>query len=308
MRILPPMGGGLRSFLTMVCLVLVSSVAHAEATRVSIDWHGVRDRDIERCGLSRLRAGTIERLVSDGYALVERVDESGVTVAIRSSAEGLAIRAASGAVERSDELRPGEPCDATFVLDVIARVAELVEEVASARPVPPPAELQRAARPEVIVAPQPEPVAPESRFIGALDLTARANQAQSWLIGGGLSARAALPSGLHIGGRAELGGSSHLEVSVLEIYGALIAAYQPEGQWLGPYAELGPVVHLASSDARSVAKLDASLGAGLQLSAGHFLAQLLIYGRLGTFEHRVAGEIAHESGRVGLALRLGAQL
>jgi hypothetical protein len=67
-------------------------------------------------------------------------------------------------------------------------------------------------------------------------------------------------------------------------------------------------VHLASSDARSVTELDATLGAGVQLSTGHFLAQLLAYARLRDFEHRVAGEIAHDSGRVGLALRLGAQL
>jgi hypothetical protein len=68
------------------------------------------------------------------------------------------------------------------------------------------------------------------------------------------------------------------------------------------------VVHLASSDARSVTELDASLAGGLQLSAGHFLTQLLVYGRLRDFEHRVGSEIAHDSGRVGLALRFGAQL
>lgn len=307
MHILPPMGGGLRSLVAIVCLMLWPGLARAEATRVSIDWQGVRDRDIERCGLSRLRAGTIERLVSEGYALVERVDASGVAVAIQSSAEGLTIRAASGELERQDVLRPGEPCDATFVLDVIARVAELVEEVASAQPVPL-VETAPAPAPEPIATPQAEGEEAGSRFIGALDVTGRANQALSWLLGGGLSGRVAFASGLQLGARAELGAASHLEVSVLELYGAVIAAYQPRGNVLGPCAELGPVVHLASSDARSVAKLDASLGAGLQLSAGHFLAQLLIYGRLGTFEHRVRGEIAHDSGRVGLALRLGAQL
>jgi hypothetical protein len=304
-HILPPMGGGLRSLVAIVCLMLWPGFARAEVTRVSIDWQGVRDRDIERCGLSRLRAGTIERLVSEGYALVERVDGSGVAVAIQSSTEGLTIRAASGELERQDELRPGEPCDATFVLDVIARVAELVEEVASARPA---ALVEAAPAVEPNAAPQAESEDAGSRFIGALDVTGRANQALSWLLGGGLSGRVAHASGLQLGGRVELGAASHLEVSVLELYAAVIAAYQPRGNVLGPCAELGPVVHLASSDARSVAKLDAGLGAGLQLSAGHFLAQLLIYGRLGTFEHRVRGEIAHDSGRVGLALRLGAQL
>jgi hypothetical protein len=43
----------------------MASSAWAEgAVRVAIDWQGVSDRDIERCGLSRLRAGVIERLVS----------------------------------------------------------------------------------------------------------------------------------------------------------------------------------------------------------------------------------------------------
>jgi len=158
------------------------------------------------------------------------------------------------------------------------------------------------------VAAQPEPVAGESRWIGALDVAGRANQALYALLGAGLSARIALASGLQLGGRAELVGSSHLDLTVLELLGALTAAYHPRGQWLGPYAELGPMLHLAGSDARSVTEVDLSLGAGAQLSAGHFVAQLLAYARLRDFEHRMSGEIAHDSGRVGLALRFGAQL
>jgi hypothetical protein len=283
----------------------MASSAWAEgAVRVAIDWQGVSDRDIERCGLSRLRAGVIERLVSEGYALVETVDASGVQVAIASSERGLYVHVASNGMDRDAQLEPGEPCDATFVLEVIARVAELVDEVAATRPVV--AEPTPIAEPSNAV--QAEATTSESRFIGAVDVTGRANHALSWLLGGGLSARAHFASGLELGARAELAGSSHLEVTVLELFGAITAAYQPGDPWLGPYAELGPVVHLASSDARSVTELDMSLGVGLQLGTGHFVAQLLMYARLRDFEHQMHGEIAHDSGRVGLALRFGAQL
>lgn len=298
---------GTRGWLCAVVLVLVAARVHAqsaaEGVRVAIDWQGVRDRDIERCGLSRLRAGVIERLVSDGYALVESVDASGVRVAIASSEAGIAISVSAHGAAREAELRAGEPCDATFALDVIARVAELVDELAGVPALAP------AASEPVLVAPQHE-LEPDdaSRFSAALDATLRVNHALFWLAGGGVSARVIGPSGLSFGGRVELAGAAHLDVTVVELMAGLTAAYLPDDALLGPCFELGPVVHLASSDARSVTELDATLGAGLQLSAGHFLGQLLLYGRLRAFEHRVAGEIAHDSGRVGLALRLGAQL
>jgi hypothetical protein len=59
---------------------------------------------------------------------------------------------------------------------------------------------------------------------------------------------------------------------------------------------------------RSATRLDAALGAGAQLALRHFLVQLLLFGRLRSFEHRAAGESAFDTGRVGLILRLGGQL
>ena len=75
--------------LSLALLSLASRALAQGAARVAIDWQGVSDRDIERCGLSRLRAGVIERLVSEGYALVETVDAGGVQVAIASSERGI---------------------------------------------------------------------------------------------------------------------------------------------------------------------------------------------------------------------------
>ena len=76
----------------------------------------------------------------------------------------------------------------------------------------------------------------------------------------------------------------------------------------GLFFEVGPVLHLASSAARQVVELDAALGSGLQLSLGHAWAQLGAYARLRSFEHRVGTKNAFETGRVGLVLRIGAQL
>lgn len=63
-----------------------------EQSRVAVDWAAVHDEDIQRCGLAQLRAGTIERLVAEGHAIVESVDASGIRVAVASSGEGLQIR------------------------------------------------------------------------------------------------------------------------------------------------------------------------------------------------------------------------
>src|SRR5262245_3367240 len=64
----------------MVQRAVIASVAaiaafssHASAApegraRVAVDWSGVTDSDVARCGLSRLRAGTIERPAAAGQA------------------------------------------------------------------------------------------------------------------------------------------------------------------------------------------------------------------------------------------------
>jgi hypothetical protein len=57
-----------------------------------------------------------------------------------------------------------------------------------------------------------------------------------------------------------------------------------------------------------VTRLDGALAGGAQLSLGHFLGQLLVYGRLRSLEHRVGRSSAFETGHVGILLRLGAQL
>jgi hypothetical protein len=180
-------------------------------------------------------------------------------------------------------------------LDVIARIFELVAEVDRERP--------SAARPAR--APVPVPVAD---WQGAIDFTARANDSPDALLGGGLAARARFPAGWEPGVRGELAGNAHLGVTILEPFVGLTAAWQPDRRGAGPYLELGPVLHLASSDVLSVVEPDLLFGAGLQVSVSHILAHVLVTARLRRFEHRVGADVAYDTGHLGMVLRIGAQL
>jgi len=287
----------------------VSSAAVAqthEQLRVAVDWRRVSDADVERCGLERLRAGTIERLVDEGHAVVDAIDERGIRVAVASSPRGLRLQVASGEIMRDEMLSIDESCDATFVLDVITRIAELVAEVGRARP-PPPA--QPAPTPDARVPADAGAEPPErSALQGSLDLTARINASPDLSLGGGLGLRARLPAGWELGGRVELTGTGDLGVTILEGFLGPAVAYQPALPGAGAYLELGPVLHLASSDVRSVSELDAAGAAGLQISIGHLVAHLLLYARLRRFEHRVGETTAFDGGSFGIIVRVGAQL
>ena len=321
--ILPAMrGGALGSIAAVVLLLACRSFARAQAepqqTRVSVDWEAVDDADVERCGLSRLRAGTIERLVGAGYAVVEATDDSGVRVSVGSVPGGLKLRIEGKDIAREETLAAGAECDATFALDVISRIAERVDEVAQElarhraasdvgagfKPAHSDATHSDAARSD------DHPDAPPDRpaVHAGIDLTARINTAPSYQLGGGLGVRASLPAGWELGGRAELTVHAERGVTVLELLLGPAIAWQPEVSGLGAYLEIGPILHLATSDARSVRELDLALGLGPQLGLGPVLVQLLAYGRLRRFEHRVDGETAFDTGHLGLILRAGAQL
>jgi hypothetical protein len=302
--------GAIAAAVTTAVLYGVGARAQApELTRVAVDWSRVSDADVERCGLSQLRAGTIERLVDEGHAVVETIDPGGIRVAVASTPAGLNVHVEGAGVARDETLHAGKRCDATFVLEVISRISELVDEVAEARRArPPTAPVQAPPPANAPTAQAPPPPPARSAVQGSIDATLRINESPDWLLGGGLGVRARLPAGWEAGARVELLGAAHLEVTVMEGFVGVVGAWQPHLPGVGPYLELGPVLHRASSDARSEVELDAALAAGLQLGFGHLLGHLLVYGRLRSFEHRVGGETAFDTGRVGLILRIGAQL
>jgi hypothetical protein len=300
---------GLRAFASWALFSLgaiESAAAQAaspeEPVRVALDWKNVSDADVARCGLSRLRAGTLERLISEGYAVVEIVDERGIDVSVASIEGGLKVAMLSEAVARSELIRIEQGCDSTFVLEVIERIRVLVDAVKRARPVPPPPDLGSFE-----AGPAP-PLEHEPALHAQLDALVRASDAGSFAFGGGLGVRAGLFGAFQLGGRIELAGSAVRDVTLLEAGLFVSAALQPAASHLGFVLELGPVLHHAKSTELSVAEPEAFLLLGPQLGFGPLLVQLLFHARLRSFEHRVGPEIAWDSGRVGIVLRVGAQL
>jgi hypothetical protein len=276
-------------------------------SRVALDWRSVSDADIERCGLSRLRAGTLEQLVDDGHAVVDRGDST-VQVRVSSVAGGLHIRVESREALHEDKLALPENCDATLVLEAISRIAELVRLVSAESTSVPPAELP-AVTPDAGVEPAEDPSPRGRAFQLSIDAAAKAaNPSDFLLFGAGVGLDFLLLTDWQLGGRAELMGSSRHEVMVLEASAAVTAGWQPPRSFVGVQVEFGPLLHIGNSERLNATEVDAAAGAGLTLRAGIWQAQLIGYVRLRRFEHFVDGKTAFDTGQAGLILRIGAQL
>ena len=265
--------------------------------RVSIDWRNVSDADVERCGLSRLRAGTLERLVDEGHAVVDSVDSTGISVRVSSVAGGLHILVKARGISREDTVTLPQACDATLVLEAISRIAELVRDVEEALgPAP-------AAKP---IAPA-EPEAPVFQL--ELDAAVKAAHPREFvLFGGGFGVDWAVSADWRLGGRAELTGNARLGVTVLEASTLVTLKWRPLRSIVGLHLEAGPLFHSGTSSELAARELDAAAGAGPDLSIGPLRAHLLGYVRLRRFEHRIDGEVAFDTRQVFLILRIGAQL
>jgi hypothetical protein len=294
--------------LTAALLTASPARAAPEArTRVSLDWQRVRDADIQRCGLSRLRAGTLEQLVDDGYAVVDSADST-IRVSVSSVAGGLEISVKSREASREETLPLPDNCDATLVLEAISRIADLVRLVRAESKQPEPAE-PRAAAADTRGAPEREVTPEGGAFQLSLDLAAKAaNPSEFLLFGAGIGADHRLLTDWQLGGRAELVGNANHGVTLLEASAAFTAGWQPGRAGLGAQLEFAPILHLGSSERLSATELDGAFGAGVKLSAGLLRAQLIGYVRLRRFEHYVDGELAFDTGWAGLILRIGAQL
>jgi hypothetical protein len=233
-----------RVVIALAAVLVTSPAAAAGQGRVTVDWSRVSDADVARCGLSKLRPGTIERLVDSGYAVVGSSDGSELGVVVTSVAGGLRVEVEGGGTRRDDTLRYPEPCDTTFVLEAIDRIAELVGEVARQKPVAPPA----FDGPPV---PGPPPPIVAAGWQAGVDFTSRASHSGDVFLGGGLSGRDRFIGGWEGGLRAELTASIANGVTVFEPFLGFTGAWQAETRGAGPYLELGPLLHLAHSDTLS---------------------------------------------------------
>jgi hypothetical protein len=265
-------------FLVLTLVGAAPAYAKAEA-RVSIDWRHVSDPDVQRCGLTR-------------------VDPTGVEVRVSSVADGLRIQVQGGGKSREETLSLPESCDATLVLEVISRIAELVRDVEEAMPKAP------AAKP----AGGPEP-ARAHPFQLSLDAELKAAHPSEFvLFGGGIAGDWAVSDGFRLGGRTDLVANGRLGVTVFEASAALTVKWRPASSVIGLHFEAGPLFHLGTSDELTARELDGAAGAGPELRVGPFRAQLLGYVRFRRFEHQMDREVAFDTRNVGLILRIGAQL
>jgi hypothetical protein len=297
----------LAGFLAATAGTSFAQAAPRAKSRVALDWRSVSDADIERCGLSRLRAGTLEQLVDDGHAVVDSGDST-VQVRVASVAGGLHIRVESREASREDKLALPENCDATLVLEAISRIAELVRLVSAESTAASPAELP-AATADAGVEPAQHPPPRSGGFQLSIDAAAKAaNPSDFLLFGGGVGLDFGLLTDWQLGGRAELMGNSRHDVTLLEASTALTAGWQPPSSLVGFQAEFGPLLHIGNSERLIATEVDAAAGAGLKLRAGIWRAQLIGYVRLRRFEHFVDGKTAFDTGQAGLILRIGAQL
>jgi len=297
---------GLAGLLAAMVVTIPVRAASRARTRVSLDWSKVSDADIERCGLSRLRAGTLEQLVEDGHAVVDSSDST-IRVRVSSVAGGLHIRAESLEASREDTLSLPQNCDATLVLEAITRIGELVRRVSADSEPDTSAESSPVARDTGA-----EPAARTRENTGfqlSLDAVAKAaNPSDFLLFGGGVGLDFGLLADWQLGGRAELTGNARDGVTVLEASTPLTAGWQPAGSLVGLQLEFAPLLHIGNSERMTATEVDGAGGAGIKLRTGRFRAQLIGYVRLRRFEHFVDGKTVFDTGQAGLILRIGAQL
>ena len=266
---------------------------------MALDWSQMDDAQTERCGLLQLHAATLERLLGEGYVIVAEAQPR--SIRLRFSSEGatsFGARADASWGRRELRFELPDDCDATFVLLVIDRMVDALSQLTEERP---PLPVEQEPRP--VEPPPPEPMA---RAYLDIDATLRAHYTPALLVGGGLGVGRHWPNAWSVGARLELVGIAHDGVRLLEPSAALVVGYRPDV--VGFVAELGPVLHVALSDLRTVVEPDAMVALGMQISARRFFAHLLIFVRFRAFEHVRGPEQAVDTGFAGLAFRLGGKL
>jgi hypothetical protein len=112
----------------------VSEVTPPE--QVAVEWHGISDAMIVRCGLQQLHQKLLVRLIEEGYAIVDSSVGPDLDVVLSSDEGSLTTWAHRGGASLSQAFLVGAPCDSTLQLQVVYEVIRMLSELPREEPVP----------------------------------------------------------------------------------------------------------------------------------------------------------------------------
>ncbi len=114
----------------LVLGIIALPVVSAKAVRpVAVDWSGVSDQTIEQCRLRGLEGLLVQALIEEQYAVVDRVDENGISVAVTAGPASFELRVSSQGVVQHDWIDIPRPCDSSISLDIVQRVTAMTRAV-----------------------------------------------------------------------------------------------------------------------------------------------------------------------------------
>ena len=105
-------------------------LASAKAVRpVAVDWSGVSDQKIEQCRLRGLEGLLVQALIEEHYAVVDQVDDNGISVAVTAGPASFELRVSSQGVVQHDWIDIPKTCDSSISLDIVQRVTAMTRAV-----------------------------------------------------------------------------------------------------------------------------------------------------------------------------------
>ncbi len=275
----------------MPVLLLAQPVLGLPAPReAAIDWSGVPDAVVARCGLMGLENLMVQELLRAGLAVTGHVTAEGFAVALGADGEALRVVVAyRGALARRQVTIP-IACDGSIQLDLTHAMLDAIREL-DLRSIAPAVQPERAAR------------RPWQLQLGAVASLPGTRHAAA-----GVSAvgRFAPVGNLVFGAGGEITLSRYGGVLIAEPagFGQVLRGVMVAGELevrLG--VEAGVLRHLYWADDGAGGRFDFRLGAPAELAGERLVFALMPYLRRLSIRHIVGEDVAYHSEVWGIELR-----
>ncbi len=244
----------------LVWVLMRPTAGWTEAPRafVTLDWSRVNQTQILACGLSHLRNLTLQRIIEEKYAVLERSLPDDIAVTLRSDGPDLVVSARWGELHRLRRVDLAASCrDESLDLEIMHVIVGLVNDIHAARGLELKAKAESKptlleASPDQIEWRVSASLSMPNSLRGSLALWMDAALSSSWWLGGGL----------------ELGVSGFGPIWIWDPKAGIRLAHRwnlGDQMYVGSGLEVMGLLHTAFRDGVSNMHVDARLAAPLVL-------------------------------------------
>jgi hypothetical protein len=268
---------------------------------VTVDWSGVPDKTVERCGLVGLQAMLLQTLLESGFAVVEQNESAQISLEIRERRQRLVLVARGRGILRRVSLGIPRKCDGTIQYPLQRATLSVLRQLQADWP-PAPAE-DSDVRVQLVRQPSHD-VKPLIR-VGA---TSSSVAIPFVMLGGGLGVFLTRRASIWVVGEVALRKASNLTL----MEPALDVSIRSELGYTGPIGwrfgiGLAILGHAYFTSGKGSGHVDVQARAPLTLvwqEVGIFL-ELATRMRTRPIAYTVDGEQTYDSSRLGVAVSLG---